>query len=149
MLHALGLNCKCCLCICFTTSPLKCMTSTCNKAMIINSVLLSSWVLHVVLNYKCPICLIWFSWICFSEIFLHCILGDTIFKNENSRVCKGSVFVFYGCKKCLLDFLESWAQTKLKQNIYFQSAKFYRITPIVMWENTLSVLPFFVLMLTP
>lgn len=53
VLRALVLSCKCCFCIHFTTSPLKCIT--CNKAMVINSVLLSPWVLHVhvVLNYKC------------------------------------------------------------------------------------------------
>lgn len=157
VLHALVLSCKCCFCICFTTSPLKC--TTCNKAMIINSVLLSSWVPHVVLNYKCPICL-WFSWIFLnflefssvksSKVFTaHCILGGTNFRNENNRPCKGSVFVFYWCKKCLVDFLENWAQTKQKfQNIYFQSAKFYRISPKEMWENALSVV-LFVLMMMP
>ena len=42
----------------------------------------------------------------------NCILGDTNFKHEKSRLWKGSVLDFckvlsYRCKKCLIDFLEN------------------------------------------
>ena len=82
----------------------------------------------------------------------HCILGDTNFKHEKSRVCKGSVLDF--CKFLSLTDAKNGLQIslkvepRLKENIFYQSAIFYRISPKKMCENALSVL-LLVLMLTP
>ena len=72
-------------------------------------------------------------------------------KHEKSTVCTGSILdfckfmSFTGAKKTgLIDFPKN--ELRLKLNIYYQSAKFYGISPKETRENSLSVL-FVVLML--
>ena len=102
----------------------------CNEQWL-KSVLLSSMLKFCVLINVFLLFLwlyLWFSWISFGEIF-------QIFH----RVCKDVFSILY--KICHIDFPEKQVPTKVNIN-YYQSAKFYGISPKETWKNLLPVLLF-------